>query len=140
MGQESSRDTSAGTLLPKSWPPSWWAGCPEPGEDRRTSQLRLWLSHDRLSPGAAGGTLRLEEPFRFVLPRITNVLRFLTGNSAEHLAGRECRTYVKGGAVLREVGRIVVSLETTFTFPYQYSTKLQRGTIRGSSASAPCRR
>lgn len=135
MGQESSRDTSVGTLLPKSWPPSRWAGCPVPGEDRRMSQLRPWLSCERPSPGAAGGCSGWRS-----IPGLQIFSVSFQGTQLSIWLAEKRQTYVKGGAVLREVGRIAVSLETTLTFPYQHSTKRQRGTIRGSSGSAPCRR
>lgn len=135
MGQESSRDSSAGTLLPKSWPPSPWAGCPARGEDRQMSQLRPWLSCERPSPGAAGGCSGWRS-----IPELQIFSVSFQGTQLSIWLAEKRQTYVKGGAVLREVGRIAVSLETTLTFPYQYSTNQQRGTIRGSSDSAPCRR
>lgn len=94
------------------------------------------LSCDKSHPGATRGWFILEESFLSVAPWIIEVPCFITGNTAEHLAGRKCQTYGKEGAVLRETERIVIVLETTFIFPSRYSTKPQHGTIRHSSASA----
>lgn len=65
------------------------------------------LSCDKSHPGAAGGWFILEESLLLVVPWITNIC-FITGNTAEHVAGRKHETYVKCGAVLCKMERIVI--------------------------------